>query len=384
MFEVIAKLARDGKLSKQDLDSKFYSVLERLMQADWWKRLWTVQEVILPASASVLWGTESIPWSLFESASWASCEQGSWPLLTWDEIRAVDRFTVVVRTLVIAKQSDAEDFCQTLVRFMDRQATEPRDRIFGLFGLLPANERGAFHIPDDDYATDIVKVHFQLAVELIKSTNSLRCFIGMTGALHMTPGLPTWAMDWASGTGKIAMCDSYWNHTWLEQEFHASADGALDMFVNEQDLSITLTGIAIDRIVWTYAIPGISIKDSRHAQSTPMIELYAALKERIAFDGEYSLARPRIPNKEAILRTLLNDFITADNGSPPDRHVIPTDLLLLESFLVEKSCSSVSAEESCLCQSLIAYAANHTFFITSKVWYETPHLLALVLGQNLR
>lgn len=365
MFDTIAKLAENGKLLEEDLNANFYLALDAVMQESWWKRLWTVQEVVLPPCAAIVWGTESTSWSSLEDASWASCHQGSWPQTTWAEHHIINRFTVIVRTLVIAKESDADDFCQTLVRFMDRQATEPRDRIFGIFGLLPPDERGSFHIPDDDYAVDIVKVHFQLAVELIRSTNSLRCFIGLTGALHMTPGLPTWAMDWASGTGKIAMCDGYWNHTWLDQEFNASAGRPLDMSVNEQDLSITLTGNFVDRVVWVHNIPGIDVKDSRHGQAAPLIELYAALRDRVEFDEEYPLPSTGISNEEAILRTVLTDFITEENGSPPERRVESSDSLLLENFL--SGCSD--AEEDCLCQSLMAYAAGHVFFITAKGYF---------------
>lgn len=365
VFDTLAKLVQNDGLLEEDIDSNFYPTLEAFMQADWWSRLWTVQEVLLPPCAVVLWGPESISWSLLEEASWASCQDGSWPHMTWAEHHIVNRFTVIVRTLVIARESDAYDFCETLVRFMDRQASEPRDRIFGLFGLLPPDERGSFHIPDDDYAVDIVKVHFQLDVELIRATNSLRCFIGMTGALQMTPGLPTWAMDWASRTGRIAMCDGYWNHVWLEQKFNASAGRPLEMSVNEQDLSIKLSGTFVDRIVWIHEVPGFDMKDSRHGQAAPIIALYSALRDRVAFDEQYPHTSPAMTTEEAILRSLLSDSITEDNGSPPERRVVSEDELLLDSFL--GGCSD--DEERCLCQSLLAYAAGHVFYITSNGYF---------------
>lgn len=39
-----------------------FSALKRLLNASWWRRIWTVQEIVLPPRAEVLWGNMSVSW----------------------------------------------------------------------------------------------------------------------------------------------------------------------------------------------------------------------------------------------------------------------------------------------------------------------------------
>jgi hypothetical protein len=42
-----------------------FDALQRITKMPYWRRIWVVQEIVLPPLATVVWGSISAPWKLF-------------------------------------------------------------------------------------------------------------------------------------------------------------------------------------------------------------------------------------------------------------------------------------------------------------------------------
>lgn len=108
----------------------------------WWSQVWTVQESVLPASTVILWGPLIIPWEILDSAATNMCYADD-PLIHYqildDALQKhpdlIEKFLYPVRGLAISRSM--EESLDLLQRWRYREATDPRDKVFGLMGLLP-------------------------------------------------------------------------------------------------------------------------------------------------------------------------------------------------------------------------------------------------------
>ena len=131
--------------------------LENLLRRAWWRRIWTVQEALLPEVATVHCGPHSVPFSLFLDGA-VACEQHVWtPVRTsspeccssifnqwmghpseyWGA--AMDRILdlKLIQTLRFAKDWTNAPVAQNLFLLsVQRSATVRHDHVYGLFGLI--------------------------------------------------------------------------------------------------------------------------------------------------------------------------------------------------------------------------------------------------------
>ncbi|KAM7212723.1 heterokaryon incompatibility protein 6, OR allele [Rhypophila decipiens] len=198
----------------------------------WWSRIWTVQEAILPPSCTLLWGSLSFAWDTLRKAAANLCGEKS--SLTWRsrEMRAaldkhsalIDGFMYPVRGLVIS--GGGESPLHLLQRWRYRNATEPRDKLYGLMGLFPAES-----IPEleSGYLNPTGKLFGALTMALIKMERSLRPLVGFRGEPQVTPDIPSWALDLVKyDYGCATRPWKWWNHSHRYDKFDASRGRAVD------------------------------------------------------------------------------------------------------------------------------------------------------------
>jgi Heterokaryon incompatibility protein (HET) len=114
-----------------------------LLESSWWCRMWTVQEVVLPQASTIVWGKMSIDWESFQSAAlWLlhhenGCCHEIASKFSEELSYICDRFTCHVTAIYFMRQDPAMQPINCLWRFRTREATDPRDKVLGLLGLLP-------------------------------------------------------------------------------------------------------------------------------------------------------------------------------------------------------------------------------------------------------
>ncbi|TQS33930.1 hypothetical protein Golomagni_05710, partial [Golovinomyces magnicellulatus] len=166
----------------------------------WWTRVWTVQEAVLPPKGLYVWGPLELNWDVVSEATGVyNGSQGVWPTLITELYWASRRYQrawtgILVHQIWLNNSRIPAKPLEVVKKWRMRQATEPRDNIYGLMGLIPS---GLPTMQDCDYDLTIPEIYGALTVDLIVSEQGLLPLI-MDPRLEPgreTPGLPRWALD---------------------------------------------------------------------------------------------------------------------------------------------------------------------------------------------
>jgi hypothetical protein len=228
----------------------------KLIQLPWWSRIWTVQEVVLAKQATVVVGSVSAPWELFYGfyrsytnhlPPGACCHDSTtWKMTRdlWDEI-VLMRFTIwsfyACKTEPRALQPHVA-LWKNLWLFRHKAATDPRDKVYALLGLLHVGQQ-QWMLPD--YSMSIPETFSRCTEALIKSDNNLHALIGPR--LNQT-GLPTWVMDFLPNlsSGGVLFFQNTFKRITSSVLFNACRMQALRYSFRSGKLS--LYGFAIDKV----------------------------------------------------------------------------------------------------------------------------------------
>ncbi|KAF6794940.1 heterokaryon incompatibility protein [Colletotrichum sojae] len=160
----------------------------------WWQRIWTVQEVILPQNKTLFLGPLVLPWELLGMAIYHF-------LVNYDfrEISDEDHRFMNVLCANVIWISNGRDFdvpAITATKWRYRGATNPRDKVFGLLGLVPDGVDMAF-TNRCNYDSTEPEVFASFTLDSIVASEGLQ-------PLHFNPRLeddiatkdvPRWALD---------------------------------------------------------------------------------------------------------------------------------------------------------------------------------------------
>lgn len=334
MLDLVCRAA-DGKVTETPASLATVSqrraaatAVKTMVYDDWWERLWTVQEVVLSRRAQILWGDLSIAWETVERAS---------EIFTWDRqpdlpFDIFESFGPAINPLAMRAGSvrivrhGRESPLDLLWRFRHRQASNPRDKVYGLMGLLrcgddddddeeeeeeeeedddeeeedndeeeeeddddddDANEEEDEDEEDEDdeilfptvrscdYALDVVTLYKRMTLDLIRLDGGLMPLVGRRGERGPTEGLPSWAIDWMEDPDHAKRYGRYWPHAWAYHAFRADNNTPMQMAVSADDESVlSLGGVFVD----TIAAVGSPVREHdlhRHSDS------YEALRAHI-------------------------------------------------------------------------------------------------------
>ncbi|KAI8952961.1 heterokaryon incompatibility protein-domain-containing protein [Xylaria longipes] len=190
--------------------------LARLFARPWWTRVWVLQEVALASShITVRCGKAEQPWKffvvvgvilhdafivgafhrhprIFNDSILAGITISSWP----SEIVSTDPEKNKSWTL--------EHALTKLARLRD--ATDPRDRVFGVLNLMPVDQWPC----RPDYSLDVRTLYVKVALHIIEKNKDLRLLASCTrgdwpttdaylrSSFRRTPitGIPSWVPNW--------------------------------------------------------------------------------------------------------------------------------------------------------------------------------------------
>lgn len=146
----------------------------------WFERAWVVQEVDLAKSAAVVCGNKWLSWA------WVR---------RWMETNTDGRNSNLDLISIYGPGSPrkATSLLHHLHRVRHKKATDPRDKVFSLMGILNPAERLAFaDLVSYDHSTE--EVYFQTAKRLIETSRSLEILnaCGKPGATSRASWVPSW------------------------------------------------------------------------------------------------------------------------------------------------------------------------------------------------
>ncbi|KAI0446045.1 heterokaryon incompatibility protein-domain-containing protein [Xylaria telfairii] len=171
-----------------------FEAVVKLFQRDYWKRLWVVQEVFNAKSITVYCGgSPGLSWEIthLTNSQVLACE-GPNSLLDLDSVHNL-----------------GEESLLNVMRACRRKLTsEPRDRVFGVLGVLPEVVRREFPV---NYSLSIKEIYTNVVDHSLHATNRLDVicesihFPKQTGVTS----LPSWVPDWSLNPDVTALGHTY-------------------------------------------------------------------------------------------------------------------------------------------------------------------------------
>jgi hypothetical protein len=225
--------------------------LAKMFRSPWWSRMWVVQEVVAAKTDPlVLCGHLYASWEAVNT----TLLQVSWNELGPDKNDSIltDPATLLYFTLLRTKGSrDATRAPITLesllVATCDREASDPRDHIFALLGLISDPHHEPF---EPDYAKPEELAYQNALVSVCKSRRDLDWLVYAAGA--DASDKPSWCIDFSTKTWKRDAANRQWEPTASEnRKRDATGAGAstgrdiLEILHNPGNGTIRLVGTEI-------------------------------------------------------------------------------------------------------------------------------------------
>lgn len=202
----LVRLARQRKFKEYglpDIGSRDWKVIRDMVERPWFGRTWIVQEVVVSPTATVYCDAANISWEDFQAGFLLFATRllphrvDALPnLLAYSQI-----VQLMSTTHVVAKYPDTLELLTVLSNHMVAQATNARDKVYGLLGLYEmATRKTPAIIPE--YRDSIATVFTQAAAEIIKTSNNLDILSVPKRAASKEDieDLPSWAPDWSSSS----------------------------------------------------------------------------------------------------------------------------------------------------------------------------------------
>lgn len=227
-------------------DQGAFEAFAALMKSTWWERLWVVQETVLPTEALLVFGSISANWETIIKAVQSirmhrrSCCKLFWNNMSDDEKRpfhVLPRETLVLNATKYYVEHGI-DFYRTLWWYRARNASDPRDKIYGLLGIASS----VIGKIEPDYSLSKREVYEQATLLCIEESGDLSI---LKGQRAVGGELPSWIYDWS-----LPIDASLWNRERGRMRLGVYK-AALDTkaLVSKVGMSrISLEGVCIDRV----------------------------------------------------------------------------------------------------------------------------------------
>ncbi|KAL9615845.1 MAG: hypothetical protein Q9160_009213 [Pyrenula sp. 1 TL-2023] len=204
----VAKI-RDRMSLKNHLfpqEDSFWPAFVNLVTRSWFSRLWTYQEILLAdEEAVVLCGTKAVFWAVLRYSRFNLLRESCLDTLyTYKILETIQVDTdALYRSMNILDLSlrlfEEDTFQNLLLKIGSRYASDKRDYVYGLLGLIDKQQRNDIDIGYEKSPAEVFISAVAVACRL-KGGPRLWCRLIENYSLthQITEGLPTWCPDLAS------------------------------------------------------------------------------------------------------------------------------------------------------------------------------------------
>ncbi|KZM24929.1 hypothetical protein ST47_g3927 [Ascochyta rabiei] len=209
----------------------------------WWTRLWCIQEIALSPAATVVLGKWRLPWATIVSALQTHYHHASTCCADASAVMPAKYTYFSDHLLFLSQQSDLTELDSVFRAFRHKLCKDPRDKIYGLLGLLWKNRDINLR---PDYNLPVGKVYLQATEAIISQSAGDLQFLTGLGLNSDCHHLPSWIRNFAAPLTTVEA--SYERSRYRRYScYQASAGAKSDIsIVDGNDLS--LRGVFVDRI----------------------------------------------------------------------------------------------------------------------------------------
>jgi hypothetical protein len=302
---------------------KSWAALRDLLNRPWFSRIWVIQEVVVARETVMICGSHVLPWKFFKGA--AKRMARSYPEEAggrrWMNISAISGVLRLHRRSRRQANGGADDDDDTditdasdddddvnlllalLVATLHTDATNPMDKMYGLYGLI---ESWPGSSPPDsirvDYGMKVEDLYRNVAQFLISEDRGL-FLLQMHGSEKNLQELPSWVPDWSvpKSIGWMLVSMSSDDQVALNE---AGNQAAISKTKDKNEL--VLGAKRLDVLGWA----GMVVKQGSDKDKTVQ-SMEAALKDwvpMVASVGDIKSQAPNGSKAEAFWRTIIADM----------------------------------------------------------------------------
>ena len=323
----------------RDLDDQ----LDDLFKRKWFSRVWIIQEVACSDQVEFMWSNKVMSWDDVQFATTSFSNFGIFlppaARLGMGNQGYIDGMRRVFRN------DGSLNPIQVLWWSQNFYATEPLDKIYALFGLIPEVYRNAIAV---DYGWNVRDLFVQVASTLLTMNVGGRD-INMLAAAGLgfnrqVEDLPSWVPDWTIREKPLSLTMTVFLAP--GPHFHAAPASKVVGRVGPLPDSIIMDGIIIDTISRRSGIRPKALFLSEEGNWYMQEELYASILKYV--DECFDLIRSVVPYHtgqhvdEVLCRTLIGNTTTDNQLATSEYEILFQDFY---SFLSPRYDSSSLAPE---------------------------------------
>ena len=368
-FSLIESLARDEHYTRPG--NREEGSLAPLMKLTWWHRIWTVQEAILPPYCVAMCGSLTLPWATFMQAS-TNFRRHHYKMCCNRAVSSLKEFNNKIKELEDTRRemvSDSgTDMNRIFQKFQDRNATDPRDKVFGLLALGATSSSGLTIAAglSADYSASNPEIFVQTALKLIRQTRVLDLLL-RAREYDRNPHLPSWVPDWRAKNDRHRTRELSISK-WSCWDLHSASGGRRTEFGDSNAITfpantLVLAGVKVD----TITVVGYACEDREAFTAPPESSIFMyfpdkqwrqLMEETVPADENYPLGSGSY--SEALMRVLALDYVEDYDGS--ENCVIRRRIAPSEVAACLREVRSGNQRQTYFQSKMI----NHRFFITQS------------------
>lgn len=198
-----------------DLDAHAIVSLTKIYRRPWFYRIWVYQELVLARNDPIVHlGHDSMPWSVFYdylasgplNSVWQrmlqSLERAGYPSYIIDFEVAATHVMALGQVRIRRKRGQKLSLLADLMTTRFCQATDPRDKIYGLLGLHSSRTPAITMLPD--YTKTVQEVFMETTARVMQTYQPIALYLSFPlhewhevdeAASPRMPNLPSWAID---------------------------------------------------------------------------------------------------------------------------------------------------------------------------------------------
>lgn len=200
VMKVFAFLERyDYKMpNDQTIRSAMEPVIFNLLNRDWWKRMWTVQELVVATKAPLVGcGDRWVSWKAFDRVIYdfiiarVFTKDAKW--LRDMKVTSLGWLIGVRGDYLAFRDRSGRSLEDLLIATSDRRALDPRDKVFALLGLV-SDDTTSQLVPD--YRLSKNAVYQKTMLDLFNAHGDLEMLVGAMN--RQDDNIPTWCIDFSA------------------------------------------------------------------------------------------------------------------------------------------------------------------------------------------
>ncbi|KAK5657260.1 hypothetical protein OQA88_3319 [Cercophora sp. LCS_1] len=249
---IIANRGGGSKYQEISTETPLESVF---LKHPWWTRVWTAQEILLARRAMIVISKHQLDWDIFSTAITHGDAVGVFEMVVLGVVPSSDAqvFNDVhaLRKIQETALHPADKFTWYLLRTRARTASDLRDKIFGVLGLLRDHAQEIRIQPD--YMSPVADVYCEATRKLLASSSNFD-ILGFCQPLKnpVVDSLPSWVADWASSEYIATPLLEDYNRN--RRECHASRGANAKPTWEDNGLTLVAEGHTVDIITKLSAV----------------------------------------------------------------------------------------------------------------------------------